>query len=80
MNRLVALPRLLRRCPMCRFNSTATEAVKEAELPIPQSTNEARVFAPKIQNLVDQISQLNLLEVSDLNECLKVSLMHINSV
>ena len=49
-------------------------AVAEEAIKIPQSETthrENKVYAPKITAIVDQISQLNLLEVADLNELLK---------
>jgi len=43
-------------------------------IPPPTFENETKKFAPKIQKLVDEISQLTLLEVADLNELLKKTL------
>lgn len=41
--------------------------------PTPRAPNSSlKVYSPKIQKLVDDISQLTLLEVADLNELLKV--------
>lgn len=48
-----------------RFNTT--EAIPPAAL-----EGEEKQYAPKIQQLVKDISQLTLLEVADLNELLKV--------
>lgn len=80
MNRFsLLIPRIVNRFTVCRFNSTTATASTSAStqpppppLDIPAGSNEPRVFSPKIQTLVDQIAQLNLLEVADLNECLKV--------
>ena len=47
---------------------------------MPVSSTEERDFPQKIKSLVQQISQLNLLEVSDLNECLKVLFTEIFQV
>ena len=42
------------------------------KLEIPPSSNESTTtFSPKITEIVDKISELNLLEVADLNQCLK---------
>jgi hypothetical protein len=41
-------------------------------IPPPSFEGESKKYAPKIQKLVDEISQLTLLEVADLNELLKV--------
>jgi len=43
-------------------------------LEAPQCEGENKVYPQKITNLVDQIAQLNLLEVSDLNELLRKTL------
>lgn len=45
---------------------------------MPLPNNEEKVFPQKISAIVDQISQLNLLEVADLNELLKVILKQEN--
>lgn len=42
-------------------------------IPPPQVDGIAKSYPVHIQNIVDQISKLNLLEVADLNELLKVS-------
>ena len=46
----------------------STEAI-----PVPQAEGADKIFPPKIQSIVNDISQLTLLEVADLNELLKVS-------
>jgi hypothetical protein len=51
----------------CR--QTSAEA-KPLDLPPPAGAD--KVFSPKITSLVQDISNLSLLEVADLNECLKV--------
>nr|CAD7415997.1 unnamed protein product [Timema poppensis] len=45
---------------------TSLEALK-----IPQPEGEVKIFSPKIEKLVTDISQLNLLEVADLSDALK---------
>jgi len=47
-------------------------AVETKPLDIPPSSSDPKTFSPKIQALVNDIANLNLLEVADLNECLKV--------
>ena len=42
-------------------------------IPSPQMNLEDKNYAPKLEKIVSDISQLNLLEVADLNELLKVS-------
>lgn len=44
----------------------------ESPLPPPPTPGSARVYPEKIQDIVNRISQLSLIEVADLNECLKV--------
>lgn len=41
--------------------------------PLPLPNEAEKSYSPKIQKIVDDISQLTLIEVSDLNELLKVS-------
>jgi len=49
----------------------STEAqTQEKPLPLPNSREKS--YSPKIQQIVQDISHLTLLEVSDLNELLKV--------
>ncbi|KAJ8892409.1 hypothetical protein PR048_004989 [Dryococelus australis] len=43
----------------------------QASLQIPQPDGEAKVYSLKIEKLVSDISQLNLLEVSQLSDALK---------
>lgn len=43
-----------------------------AKLEIPAADGEVKSYAPHISGIVDQISKLTLMEVADLNECLKV--------
>lgn len=40
--------------------------------PLPLPNEPEKTYSPKIQKIVDDISQLTLIEVSDLNELLKV--------
>ena len=49
-------------------------------MPLPSSDpSQEKAYAPKISAIVDEISKLNLLEVADLNELLKV-LHEIDSI
>lgn len=68
------LARLLRRPVMLAApRSSATPAVLSrhcATMPLP-GTDAAKEYPQKIQDIVEQISQLNLLEVADLNALLK---------
>jgi len=41
------------------------------EIPLPTPEGEKKEYPQKINQIVDQIAQLNLLEVADLNSCLK---------
>ncbi|XP_063234416.1 large ribosomal subunit protein bL12m [Bacillus rossius redtenbacheri] len=50
---------------------TQPEVQSQAALQIPQPDGEAKVYDPKIEKLVSDISQLNLLEVSQLSDALK---------
>ena len=52
-------------CISQRQNSTQV-------IPSPTLEGETKSYAPKIQKLVSEISQLTLIEVADLNELLKV--------
>ena len=53
-----------------RYSSVASE--REALLP-PRQDGSEKEYSAKIRQLVDDISKLTVLEVSDLNELLKVS-------
>ncbi|CAL8073958.1 unnamed protein product [Orchesella dallaii] len=53
---------------------TPLEPVNEAPLPVTSPVGEAKVYEPKIVKLVEEISQLTLLQVADLNELLKKTL------
>ena len=65
----VAVHRRLSTAKRLKQSAVAEEAIK---IPQPESTPvEQKSYAPKITAIVDQISQLNLLEVADLNELLK---------
>lgn len=46
-------------------------SVKEAPLQVPQPEGEAKLFSPKIENLVNEITKLNLIEVGELSDLLK---------
>jgi len=46
-------------------------SVREAPLQVPQPEGEAKKFSPKIENLVNEITKLNLIEVGELSDLLK---------
>ena len=46
-------------------------SVTEAPLQVPQPEGEAKKFSPKIENLVNEITKLNLIEVGELSDLLK---------
>jgi hypothetical protein len=46
-------------------------SVKEAPLQVPQPEGEAKKFSLKIENLVNEITKLNLIEVGELSDLLK---------
>lgn len=46
-------------------------SVGEAPLQVPQPEGEAKKFSPKIENLVNEITKLNLIEVGELSDLLK---------
>jgi hypothetical protein len=46
-------------------------SVTEAPLQDPQPEGEAKKFSPKIENLVNEITKLNLIEVGELSDLLK---------
>ena len=57
----------------------------QAPLEVPQPDGAPKTYPPNITSIVDQISKLTLMEVADLNSCLKVShvyfavlLQHVN--
>ena len=41
---------------------------------MPAADGAAKTYPPHINEIVDKISQLTLMEVADLNSCLKVSI------
>ena len=49
----------------------AVRCLASEPVPMPNN-NETKAYPQKIVDIVDQIGQLNLMEVSDLNELLKV--------
>lgn len=72
--RLAQKHSLLRACQcVCtgRYSSAATAA---DPIPPPHAEGGPKAYAPKIQKLVQDISELTLLEVADLNELLKRTL------
>lgn len=46
-------------------------SAREAPLQVPQPEGEAKKFSPKIENLVNEITKLNLIEVGELSDLLK---------
>lgn len=52
---------------------TSSQPPQPGSLSYPPPSGADKVFSPKIQSLVDEIAKLNLIEVADLNDCLKVS-------
>ena len=74
-------PSLISRIGMsvCRQSSLSLKMVPRSMTvrclvsePVPMPANETKTYPQKIVDIVDQIGQLNLMEVSDLNELLKV--------
>lgn len=53
---------------------STTVPLRSQPLAAPEYDGAAKNYSPKIQSLVDQIAQLNLLEVSDLNDLLRKTL------
>ena len=53
---------------------TAGVASSAQPIPPPNLDGQPKAYSPKIQQLVDQIANLNLIEVSDLNELLRKKL------
>lgn len=47
-----------------------------ADLKFPAPSESEKEYEPKIVKIVDEIAKLTLLEVTDLNECLKVILFN----
>jgi large subunit ribosomal protein L7/L12 len=59
------------------LNATASAAKQKVEPTIiapPHLEGEPKVYQPKIQNIVNEITKLTLIEVSDLNELLRKTL------
>ena len=54
--------------------SAAGQSQSSGTIPPPNIDGQPKAYSPKIQTLVDQIAQLNLLEVADLNELLRKKL------
>ncbi|PVD38864.1 hypothetical protein C0Q70_01489 [Pomacea canaliculata] len=72
--RRLALKLQVHRTYMCNCVSTRLYGtVTDAILP-PHAEGTERIYPPKIQKLVQDISELTLLEVADLNELLKKTL------
>lgn len=58
--------------------STSLVFCSEAPLAAPHIQGTEKIYAPKIQKLVDEIGTLTLLEVADLNELLKVNFFSLD--
>jgi large subunit ribosomal protein L7/L12 len=48
--------------------------VKESRIPVSTAVGQAKEYDPKLKRIIEDISRLTLLEVSDLNELLKKTL------
>ncbi|KAI1292172.1 39S ribosomal protein L12, mitochondrial [Halotydeus destructor] len=60
---------------ICAYSVEAAAAASpEAPVNIPPPSNVDKHFSSKITSLVGEIAKLNLLEVADLNECLRKTL------
>lgn len=55
-------------------SAAASQSQSSGTIPPPNMDGQPKVYSPKIQTLVEQIAQLNLLEVADLNELLRKKL------
>ena len=72
---LIKNAKLISTSSLKQINNTAVlKASAATAIKPPQFDGQPREYSPKIQQLVDQIAQLNLLEVSDLNELLRKKL------
>ena len=58
--------------PLCHLPRAALSALPEP-LSIPEPDGSAKTYPEKLHSIVEQISQLTLLETAQLNELLKVS-------
>ncbi|KAK7502359.1 hypothetical protein BaRGS_00006312 [Batillaria attramentaria] len=71
--RLALKHRMLQTCQcVCTSRHRSTAAAET--IPPPHAEGEPKIYNPKIEKLVQDISQLTLLEVADLNELLKKTL------
>ena len=61
--------RCTQNCPTLHYRTPYCTAA----IPSPTPDGQQKNYDPKIQNIVDDISQLTLIQVADLNELLKVS-------
>lgn len=61
----------VRLMPVIRSMVQRRALTAQVEIKAPQMDGESRDYSPKIVNLVEEISKLNLIEVSDLNELLR---------
>ena len=62
------------KCHGLRASVLFSRKMSSEAMPLPnEDLNAKKVYPEKISTIVDQISKLNLLEVADLNELLKVS-------
>ena len=61
-------------------NNLPHRFMSSGAIPAPTFEGDDKLYAPKIQQIVKEISQLTLLEVADLNELLKVSLIKVTFI
>ncbi|XP_067932569.1 large ribosomal subunit protein bL12m-like [Watersipora subatra] len=66
---IINLTRSVRRIRCPRLYST-----QEQPLQVPEADGVEKTYPPHIHEIVDKISQLTLMEVADLNSCLKTRL------
>ncbi|RWR99008.1 39S ribosomal protein L12-like protein, partial [Dinothrombium tinctorium] len=57
-----------------QVSRTFSSAAPEAALQPPSPSNAPKQYSPKLHSIVDEISKLTLLEVSELNQLLKQTL------
>jgi large subunit ribosomal protein L7/L12 len=65
---------ITRRLLTFKKSTFATEAATNQIIPPPTLDNEPKNYPTKILDIVNQISALNLIEVADLNQCLRQKL------
>ena len=62
-----------------RLSSRQQRAYSVETLAAPVPEGDSKEYPPKLHEIVNEISQLTLLEVADLNELLKVSALDVGS-